>query len=81
MQESSNFGDCALFWSADAAVHSHLAASFTQIDLLNVWSSIGQMAHTAATTGKPPMSLHLVGMPVGYYMVACSTYKRLHAVL
>jgi len=48
------------------------AASSTQIDMLNVLSSIGQMAHTVAATGKPLMSLHLVSMPVGYYLVACS---------
>jgi len=33
---SSGFGDCTLFWSGEAAVHIRLAASFTQIDLLNV---------------------------------------------
>ncbi len=28
--------------------------------------------HTVAAIGKPLMSLHLVSMPVGYYLVACS---------
>ena len=65
------FGVCTLFSFADA-VHIHLAALFDQIDLLNLWSSTGLMAHTAAATGKPPMSLHFVSMPAGYYLVACS---------
>ncbi len=60
-----------------------IAALFTQGDLLNVWSSIGQMAHTVAAIGKPLMSLHLVSMPVGYYLVACSSWKycTLYSVL